>query len=96
MQAALGIFWLLGEAGSPMKSDTSCIQIGARTVLQVIRASKRNITWKKTISCLLPTEAFTPLHGCLCGCLPMIPSLWAPLQGEDHLSYILVNADLPS
>ena len=96
IQAALGIFWLLGEAGSPITSNASCIQIGTRTILQVIRASKRNITWKKTVASPLPTEAFVTFHGCLCSYLPRISSFWAPSQGEGHHSHILCNADISS
>lgn len=32
-QASLGIFWLLGEAGRPMKSNMSCIQRRTKTGL---------------------------------------------------------------
>lgn len=59
-QAALGIFWLLGEAGSPMNSSMSCIQIGTGTILEATRVSKNqaklNVTWRNRVSCLLSNK----------------------------------------
>lgn len=53
-QAALGIFWLLGEAGSPMNSNMSCIQIGTGTILEATRVSESQA--KLNVSRLLSNE----------------------------------------
>lgn len=55
IQAALGIFWLLGEAGSLMNLSMSRIWIGTRTILEATRVlesqAKLNVTWRKRVSC---------------------------------------------